>query len=587
MQPTPTISARAGFNPGLHDTICDALDYAATGECGMNFYSARGDLVDRMPYAELRDEARMTARRFAALGLERCDRVMLLAETDRHFIINLMGAMYAGLLPAPVPIPVLFGEKDDYVDGLRRRIDNADSGVMIGPDGLLDLMREACEHRTMRLIAGVREFESLAAGDSMPGPNAAREVAYLQYSSGSTRSPAGVEITHHALMSNVRGIIGDGLKGRSGDRAVSWLPLYHDMGLVGFFFVPLGANVSVDMMATRDFARRPMTWLKMISQNRGTMAYSPSFGYELCVRQGQRADLSGLDLSSWRCAGIGGDMVRARILDEFAEIYTKVGFKRTSFVPSYGLAEATLALTFAPDLAGARYHRLDRAALDRGDVVFADADASDLRARTFVGCGSVIGEHVIEVRDEFGAPAASGKIGRIFARGASLMRGYFRNPEATHRALSVDGWLDTGDLGFIEDGDLVITGRAKDLIIVNGRNIWPQDIEWQIEAEPGVRRGDACVFSVDLNGRGESVVALVQCRSADPAIRQSVQAGAESVLRKAGLGDFDVHLVAAGALPQTSSGKLSRAKAKLLFLDGAFFAAANDANGQERASVVG
>jgi fatty-acyl-CoA synthase len=342
------------------------------------------------------------------------------------------------------------------------------------------------------------------------------------------------------------------------------------MGLVGFMLSPMLNQLSVDYMATRDFARRPLTWLNLLSEYRGTLAYSPSFGYELCVRRLRDGTDFKADLSSWRAAGVGGDMVQPAVLRRFSETFAPYGFREAAFVPSYGMAETTLAMTFSPLDRGFTADSVARDALERDR---AEAAAPGAAARTFVACGPALPDHEIEVRDAAGTPLGERRIGRVFFRGPSVMRGYFEQPELTQETLSADGWLDTGDLGYLLDGEIVITGRAKDLIILNGRNIWPQDLEWAAEdAIAELRRGDVAAISVEDPDREdqEAIVVLVQCRSSDPEARAKLTRDVAAVLQQAMAVESTVVLVPPHGLPQTSSGKLSRAKARANYLQGTY-----------------
>ena len=324
------------------------------------------------------------------------------------------------------------------------------------------------------------------------GCSVAGERCYVQFSSGSTRRPLGVDIRQDQLMANIDGSLAS-QQIDADDSGVSWLPLYHDMGLIGFVLAPMCAQRSVDLMPPRDFARRPLQWLSLISRRRATITYSPSFGYELVARRAQAQMPGGLDLSCLKLAGVGADMIRPAALRRFADTFASLGFDDRAFMPSYGLAEVCVGLSFGRRLAGLRTDR-------RGP-------------REFVLCGRVMAGHRVEIRDGSGGPLGEREIGRLFVQGRSVMPGYFGEVEESARVLA-DGWLDTGDLGYWCGGELAITGRAKDLIIVNGRNIWPQDIEWAVEALSGVRRGDACAFSTDSDD-GEQVVVLVQASAGD------------------------------------------------------------------------
>ena len=442
-----------------------------------------------------------------------------------------------------------------------------------GLDDLAGYLGEAArDFPAVRLQGGMDVLQALPEKPVDLRPLGADDHCYIQFSSGSTRHPHGVQITQRALMANLAGMTGPaGLDVVVGDRAVSWLPLYHDMGLIGFLMAPLSAQLSIDYMTPRDFARRPMQWLNLMSRNRGTISYSPSFGYDLAVRRGAAQVPADLDLSCWRHAGIGGDMVRADVLERFASTFEAAGFSSKAFIPSYGMAEVCLAITFSPHDRGVCTDTVDRAALAETQRAVPATDPTDDRqARRFVLCGRVLPGHQLEVRDADGKVLADREVGRIFVKGPSIMPGYFGEPEASREVLSADGWLDTGDLGYMLAGEIVVTGRAKDLIIVNGRNVWPQDIEWAIEAKRLTKSGDAAAFSIDT-GEGERVVVAVLARVSGEEARQALARDVAGAVREAIAVDCDVALVAPTVgLPTTSSGKLSRARTKANYLAGLY-----------------
>ncbi|ODT89598.1 fatty acyl-AMP ligase [Phenylobacterium sp. SCN 70-31] len=564
---TPTAPDRP-FRQGGFATLTEALDYAAAGPTGLNLYGLRGELVEAIPYAVLRERARALALRLLAAGLKPLDRVGLVAETDADFVTLFFACQYARITPAPLPLPAPLGGREAYVEQIARMLRSAKAAAVFGPEALVPWLAEAAEAagtpRALDANAGAAGLPEPSAND-LPPPSP-DDPCYVQFSSGSTRNPTGVLCTHAALMANALATTRHGLCVTPQDRAVSWLPLYHDMGLVGFLLIPLSAQMSVDMMPTGAFVRRPLLWLDLISKNRGTISYSPSFGYELCARRGDggRTDL---DLSSWRVAGCGGDMVRTGPLTAFAERFATAGFRDTVFVASYGMAEATLGLTMSPLEQGLIFDHVDVARMERDGAV---VSGSGERSRAFVRCGPIFPGHELEIRDETGRALPERQAGRVFVRGPSLMREYFGDPEATAAALGEDGWLNTGDLGYLADGQFVPTGRAKDLILLNGRNVWPQDLEWTAESEiERLRSGDVAAFSVDEEA-GEQLVVLVQARASDPEVRRALTDDVAAVLRARHGVEPRVELVGAHALPQTSSGKLSRSKARALFLAGAF-----------------
>ncbi|MFT8763261.1 MAG: fatty acyl-AMP ligase, partial [Gluconobacter potus] len=483
--PVPTPS-RSGLERRYGDfpSFAAALDYAAQGESGFNIYSGRGQLLEALPYRLLREQARSMACRLLGLGLVPGDRVAIVAESDGDFARIFFGCQYAGLVPAPSPLPGAFGGREGYVTTLRGMIQSAAARAVVVPDVIGSWTADIVDGLDLVFGGSPADlYRHAEARVELPeiSPTA---LSYLQFSSGSTRFPMGVSVTQAAGMANARAIARDGLhvypaKDPRDDRCVSWLPLYHDMGLVGFFLTPLTCQLSVDLLPTREFARRPHVWLDLISRNRGTIAYSPSFGYELCARRSGQADL---DLSCWRIAGIGGDMIRHHILEGFAERFASNGFRATSFVASYGMAEATLAISFAPLNTGIQTDTIDLRRLEKDGIAEPSNDPSH-PLRTFVLCGEALPDHQIEVRDAAGHDLADRQVGTVYVRGPSLMCGYFRRPDETEAVLDANGWLNTGDLGYHLNGQIVVTGRAKDLIIINGRNIWPQDLEWSAESE--------------------------------------------------------------------------------------------------------
>jgi len=554
---------------GAFDTLSQGLDYAAGGATGFNFYSPRGELAHVLPYSLLRERAIAVARRLLGLGLERGARVAVVAETGPDFMAVFFGCQYAGLVPCPMPYSIHIGGRDAFVERIRGMLTAAAATIVVSPGDLRDLVSEAAERAGVTQHFTHEALRSLPASGADLRPFAADEVAYIQYSSGSTSSPKGVLITQKAVTSNVRGILQHGLKVGPDDRAFSWLPLYHDMGLVGFCLSPMMGQVTVDYLATASFARRPVLWLKLMSDNRSTISYSPTFGYDLAGRR-INGGAASLDLSAWRVAGIGGDMVRAEVLDAFASKLAPSGFDARAFLPSYGMAESTLACTFADADRPFRTDVIDRThyKLSRRAVPTSAAYAVPERVRSFVVCGRPLPGHAVEVRDDAGKVLGEREIGCVFVKGPSLMAGYFQCADATEAVLGGDGFLDTGDMGYMVDGEVVITGRVKDLILHNGRNIWPQDIEWAAERIEPLRSGDVAAFALEGAGGEDEVVVLVQCRLSDPAAMEALRHEVSAAIHHSAGVECDVVLVPPRSLPFTSSGKLSRADAKTRYLKG-------------------
>ncbi|HEY5288871.1 MAG TPA: fatty acyl-AMP ligase [Caulobacteraceae bacterium] len=564
--PTPTAPDRT-IRPGDFSTLSESLDCAALGPTGVNLHSARGELVEVLPYAKLREQAMALAGRLLAAGLSSGDRVALAAESSGDFLRAFFACQYAGLVPAPTPLPAPFGGKDAYVAHIRRMLVSADVRAAFAPPELGAWFAEAAEGLRLAMAGSLLDLP--VTGDAaLPAPDPA-SLCYLQYSSGSTRFPVGVAVSQSALIANVSAIGGrQGLRVGAADRAVSWLPLYHDMGLVGMLLTGMAFQVTVDLLPTAAFVRRPGLWLDMMSQRGGTISYAPTFGYDLAARRAGALHIDALDLSRWRIAGVGGDMIRPGPLRAFAEAFEPAGFDSAAFVASYGMAEATLALTIAPIGEGLRTDTADLERLEQASVATAPAPRS--RGREFALCGQVLPGHRLEIRDERGVQLADRQVGRIFASGPSLMKAYFGAADETRRVLSADGWLDTGDLGYRLDNQIVVTGRAKDLIIVHGRNVWPQDLEWTAERQvEALRSGDVAAFQVTTD-EDEKVVALVQCRTREPDKRAELRASVATTLRVTHGLEVEVVLAPPHSLPQTSSGKLSRSRARSLYLSGAF-----------------
>jgi len=565
MQLTTTSNDNLPLRVAAFDTLAEGLDYAARGATGCNFFSERGKPAFSLTYREIRERALDLALRFSASGLERGARIALIAETRPEFLITFFACQYAGLIPVPLPLSVNLGGRESYVARLAAMMQRAHVSVAVTSEELLPMLEEAAPQAGIERVGSYSDFAAMPYQGGEIRPLNKDEPAYIQFSSGSTSLPRGVMVTQQSIMANARGIGLHGLRLRVGDRATSWLPLYHDMGLVGFCLTPAMAQVSVDYLATTTFARRPLLWLQTLSDQGGTVAFAPTFGYELCLRRAARVEPGQYDLSRWRVAGIGGEMVRASVLEKFAERFADCGFDGKAFLPSYGLAESTLAISFSALGEGVKTDEVDREAAARRDLAL---PAGRGGTKVFVRCGRPLPEHRVEIRDAQGRPLPERRIGRVFASGPSLMEGYFRDPEATAAAMPEAGWLDTGDLGYLAEGELVITGRSKDLIIVGGRNIWPQDLEWAVEKLENVRAGDVAAFAVTDQEEKEQVVLVVECRLSDPAARENLRREISAVVQRSAGVSCEIVLTRPNALTFTSSGKLSRAAAKADFLAG-------------------
>ena len=545
--------------------MTEALDYVAQGRKGMNFHDARANLARVLLYADLREEAIRVAHRLKARGIGKGDRVALIAETAAEFVALFYGAMYAGAWPVPLPLPTSFGGKEAYIDQLAVQLNSSDPALLLFPPDL-PLAADAAEGAGYRAQDWGSFLADVAAPCPLDAPGA-DDIAYLQYSSGSTRFPHGVVITHRQLMSNLAAHA-DSMHIGQGDRGVSWLPFYHDMGLVGCMMSMVANQMSVDYLKTEDFARRPLAWLDLITRNKEqSMSYSPTFGYDICSRRvSSQTDVANrFDLSRWRVAGNGADMIRPDVMQSFVDTFALAGFDAASFLPSYGLAEATLAVTVMPPGEGIVVELVEETLLAGGSAGERDRPQ---RYRAVVNCGRPVKDMQVAIRSEDDSLLGEREVGKVYCRGTSVMLGYFRDEEATGACLDADGWLDTGDMGYMSNGYLYVVGRAKDMIIINGKNHWPQDIEWAVEQLPGFKAGDIAAFAITTPGGEETPAVLVQCRTSDTEERGRLRDAIRERVRAITGINCVIELVPPRSLPRTSSGKLSRAKARNLYLSG-------------------
>jgi 1-acyl-sn-glycerol-3-phosphate acyltransferase len=418
-------------------------------------------------------------------------------------------------------------------------------------------------------LRGTLTLEGLQSEEpiDVPADPAADDIAFLQYTSGSTGDPKGVVLSHADLLANIRAM-GEAAEVRSDDVFVSWLPLYHDMGLIGAWLGSLYYGVTLVSLSPLAFLANPRRWLAAIHTHRGTLSAAPNFAYELCLKRLTDADLAGLDLSSWRWAFNGAEPVSPQTLRRFAERFAPCGLKAEALAPVYGLAEAAVGLAFPPPGRGPRIDCIDRARFARQGYALPlpceEADAMEV-----VSCGRPLPGYRVRVVDGAGAELPERHEGLLRFQGPSATRGYYRRPEAT-AALIRDGWHDTGDRAYLAGGELYLTGRVKDLIIRGGRNIYPYELEEAIGAVPGIRKGCVAVFAAADPATGsERLVVVAETRERDPGRRRSL----ERELRQratdvVGVPPDEVLLAPPRAIPKTSSGKLRRGSARDLYLSG-------------------
>lgn len=590
MRPTPRRNESLERIYGEFPTLVKALDYAARGQTGINFYSPKADLVQALPYSRIRKTARDQAQKLINQGVSRMDRVGLVADMTQDFVTLFLACQYAGLLAVPLPVVTGLGGRHEYESQLTRVLKSSGVKIALGPRHSISSLEKACEDLELSYTESFEDFNELPTPESVElEPLGPKDPSHIQFSSGSTRHPLGVLISQKALMENARSVGQSGLCFTPQDRVASWLPFYHDMGLIGFMLIPLTSQMSIDYLHTDSFARRPLSWLKMISDNKTSITFSPTFGYEICARRVARRAPEDMDLSCLRVAGIGGEMVQPDVLENFVSAFTPFGFDPHAFVPSYGMAEATLAFSFSSLGEGVREDIVSRKALmEEGKAVLhkfkvngglqQTVDKND-DVRRLARCGKPLPGYKVRICNDKGLETGEKQIGHIHIKGPSLMIGYDKNLTATSEVMDENGWLHTGDMGYLIDGELVITGRYKDLIIVNGRNIWPQDLEWHVEENVDILRSrSTAAFSVEDKNGHEHAYMLVQTKPGDDQFYQQLRHQVKSIIFKNSGIECKVVLVPPGSLPFTTSGKLSRTKAKNDFISGRLKVLDHDGN---------
>jgi acyl-CoA synthetase (AMP-forming)/AMP-acid ligase II len=546
--------------PSRHPTLAHALLASAAHPAGVTFVDLH-EREEHVPWREVVARARRAAAGLAALGVAPGDRVAIVLRTEPAFLDAFFGAWLAGAVPVPLYPPVRLGRLDEYAAATARMIAVSGARLVISAGGTRRLLGAAVERAAPALgCVDAGELARLVpagiAREVRPG-----DLAVVQFSSGSTVDPKPVALTHAALAAQADLLVAATAPGPE-DVMVSWLPLYHDMGLIGALLGAMSYPGPLVLLPPEHFLARPALWPRAIARHRGTISAAPSFAYAYVAERVRDADLAGLDLSSWRLALDGAEPVSADAMRRFAARLAPHGLRASALVPVYGLAEAALAVTFARPGRPLEGRRLDPVRL-AADGVAVPGD------REVVSVGAPVPGVSVEVRAEGGAPAGEGRLGRIFVRGPSLMAGYLGDPAATAAALP-RGWLDTGDLGFVLDGELYVHGRAKDVVVVRGANHAPDEFEAALAGVAGLRPGCAVAAGfVPAGGGGEALVVLAErARGTEVPDAELERAARRAVLDRTGVAPHTVALLAPGTLPRTSSGKLRRAEALRRWLAG-------------------
>jgi acyl-CoA synthetase (AMP-forming)/AMP-acid ligase II len=568
----------------FHPTVLAALESAARlgGETGVTLLpgSTKGNEEHRT-YARLYDEVLATARELMARGIERGERVLLVLPTSFDFLVAFFAVQRAGGVPVPCYPPATLERVASSIDRLSHIAARASATWCVSSEALFEVLdgigRKTRELRHLvaadRLVADAALRHGQGREDARPFPDIGpSDLAFLQYTSGSTGHPKGVQLTHRNLVSNIH-VLGQGMQVSRRDTMVSWLPLYHDMGLIGGVLTPVYWRLPMVLMSPLAFLRRPSRWLRAIHDHRGTISPAPCFAYALAVSRVDEGDRRGLDLSSWRIAGNGAEPVNPATVQRFQDTYEPFGFRRGSMFPVYGLAEASLAVTVPRPGAPVRVESVDRAELAAGRAV----PTQDSGAAQFVCVGEALPAHQVMIVDDHGAKLDDHRIGHVVVRGPSVTSGYFHDPEASKRILC-DGWLWTGDLGYLVAGALFVTGRAGDLIIVRGHNYHAEDLERIVEGVEGARVGAVVAFAVyDEDQACDRVVVVCETRETGEDEQQALAARVfEAVSEAAGLKIAEVILVKPGTLPKTPTGKRQRRLTRQRYLDASLVASRAD-----------
>jgi 1-acyl-sn-glycerol-3-phosphate acyltransferase len=576
----PAAPAEETDEPRDAATLIAALgEHAARAPGRVHLELYDGEAIVPLTYGELAAEGRRVAAGLLRRDVAPGESVALMLPTSRDFFAAFTGILLAGAVPVPIYPPFRASQLEDHLRRQALILENAQARLLIATPATARpgrWLRSALPG--LRAVVTVAELAARADGDQgdgevsvLPRPAPApSDVALVQYTSGSTGDPKGVVLTHANLLANVRAF-GEAADGRSTDVFVSWLPLYHDMGLIGAWLGSLYYGCRLVVMPPTRFLARPQDWLWALHRHRGTISAAPNFAYEICASRIPDAELEGLDLSSWRLATNGAEPISPATIARFSERFARYGFRAEAMSPVYGLAESTVGLSFTPPGRGPRFDRVERAPFEReGRAEPATEDAAS--PLTFVSVGRPIPGHEIRVVDGAGHELPDRREGEIQFRGPSSTSGYLRNPRATAALQGgrKDGWLATGDRGYFAAGELHVTGRTKDIIIRAGRHVFPYELEDAVAAIAGVRRGGVAVFSCPDSAKGtEKLVIVAETRLVGAEPRAELAARIEArVAELFDAGAEEVVLVPPRVVPKTSSGKTRRAACREMYLAG-------------------
>jgi 1-acyl-sn-glycerol-3-phosphate acyltransferase len=552
-------------------TLVDVIDWHVTrhgDRLHLTFLEDEVTIIGSLTYSQLATRAKQFAAGLIARDVLPGDRIALMLPTSLEFFFAFFGVLYAGAIPVPIYPPMRLAQLEDHLRRQAGILRNAGARILVTMAegqrfaGLLKAQVES-----LSSVESVASLMADAVEVAMPPAPDRNATALIQYTSGSTGDPKGVVLSHANLLANIRAM-GQAMEASSADIFVSWLPLYHDMGLIGAWLGCLHFAAPLYVMSPMSFLVRPESWLWAICKFRATLSASPNFGFELCINKIDESYLKGLDLRSLRMVANGAEPVSAKTLQRFAGRFERFGFKREAMAPVYGLAENSVGLAFPPPGRLPVIDRIDRDALMRRGVA-EPAKPLDENPLELVSSGQPLPGHEIRIVDEAGREVGERREGRLEFRGPSATSGYFNN-EAKTRELFRDGWLDSGDRAYMAGGDVFITGRIKDIIIRAGRHLYPQEIEEAIGFMPGIRKGCVAVFGVaDPRSGTERVVVVAETSETDVSVRAALEAQAQEVMNDiSGTPADEIVLAPPRTVPKTSSGKIRRSAAKELYEQG-------------------
>ncbi len=552
------VADEGASTPEDAETLVEVLDHyaASDGERTHILLTGEAPAGRKITYGRVAGAARLVAAGLLERGVSNQDRVAMMLPTCSEFFEAFFGSLYAGAAPVPIYPPARMSQLEDHVRRQAAILKNAEARVLVTVPEALQV------GRLLRALVPSLEFvgtvDDLKGGEAVtPVVVRADDMALLQYTSGSTGEPKGVVLSHRNLLANLRAI-GDVLEPGRGDTVVSWLPLYHDMGLIGAWLGALYFAVPLVLMSPLTFLARPEKWLWAIHHHRGTISAAPNFAFEICATKIEDEQIEGLDLSSLRVLMNGAEPVSASSIRKFVDRFGRYGLRADVIAPVYGMAENSLALAIPPRTRVPVVQQIRREDFATGGRAV-EAEQGEAGALEVVSCGRPLPHHEIRIIDDAGREIGERQEGRIQFRGPSATGGYFRNEEATKRLIQ-DSWLESGDRGYLADGEIYVTGRTKDIIIRAGRNIYPHEVEEAIGEIEGVRKGCVAVFGAGLAASGtEKVVVVAETRlgpDAQGEIREAIERiGTELIDAR----PDEIVFVPPHAIPKTSSGKIRRA----------------------------